>query len=136
MSTDWLARVQETGRFGSVEWSQTETVDVSTLDALVAEFGVPSFTKIDVEGYEFEVLRGLTQALPALSLEFTPEHLEATERCVRRLDDLGRYAFNYSLGETFVFELPDWVDGERLLALLAAHAQDTSAFGDVYARLS
>ena len=44
---------------------------VTTLDKLIEQYEVPSFIKIDVEGYELEVLKGLTRLVPALSFEFT-----------------------------------------------------------------
>jgi FkbM family methyltransferase len=133
MSTDWLDRVRASRRFGATVWSEMEDVEVQTLDALVERFGTPEFCKVDVEGYEHEVLRGLSRPLPALSLEFTPEHSDSTRSCVAQLEALGAYAFNYSLGESFVFELDDWVSGARLLESLASVE---GSFGDVYARLS
>jgi FkbM family methyltransferase len=136
MSTDWLERVRDSGRFGGADWSLAETVEVQTLDALIAEFGAPVFCKIDVEGYEHEVLLGLTAPIAALSLEFTPEHMEATRKCVARLQSLGAYRFNYSLDESFLLALDEWVPGEQLLEALAAHADDRVVFGDVYAQLS
>jgi FkbM family methyltransferase len=135
LSADWMQRVRESGRFGDAEWSLVERVPVTTLDHLVGRFGLPDFCKIDVEGYEAEVIAGLSHAIPALSLEFTPEHLEATERVVARLGELGAYRFNYSLGESLVLAEREWLAPDALLERLGRFAADTHVFGDVYARL-
>ena len=36
------------------------------------EFGKPAFCKIDVEGYEYKVIKGLSEPLNTVSFEFTP----------------------------------------------------------------
>lgn len=41
----------------------TEKVETTTLDDLVKEFGEPQFIKIDVEGFECNVIKGLTISL-------------------------------------------------------------------------
>lgn len=135
LSREWTERVRATGRFGDLEWSAVERVPVTTLDELIERFGLPDFCKIDVEGYEAEVIDGLSRPIPALSVEFTPEHLEATERAVTRLDELGSYRFNYSLGEALVLAERTWLDADALLERLRRFADDSAVFGDVYARL-
>ena len=37
---------------------------------IINEYGVPSFIKIDVEGYELSVLEGLTIPIECISVEF------------------------------------------------------------------
>ena len=76
------SRIQTSGRFGDCQWNQTTTVSVTTLDSLFAEHGVPQFIKIDVEGFEYEVVSGLSQPIKALSMEFTPEFLDSTLKCL------------------------------------------------------
>ena len=42
--------------FARVRWDRSVEVEVTTLDELIAEHGVPAFCKIDVEGFEADVL--------------------------------------------------------------------------------
>ena len=130
MSSRWRSRVVESGRFGGDRWTDRIVVQVETLDALIAEYGVPDFCKIDVEGYEEEVLAGLSRPVPALSVEFTPEFEEASRACIDRLSDLGFDRFNVSYGETMRFA-GDWTDAAGALRLVRASG---GMAGDVYAR--
>lgn len=134
LSSEWVERVREAGRF-DFAWDGGVDVPVTTLDALIEAHGVPAFCKIDVEGYEPEVLAGLSAPIHALSFEFTPEYLDATEASANRLLRLGDYEFNYSLGESLVLESPRrWLSADQLLAALASLGE-SRPFGDVYARL-
>lgn len=136
LSRDWADRVRESGRFASRRWDRSENVDVTTLDALVELYGVPAFCKIDVEGYEPEVLAGLSTPIPTLSFEFTPERFEAIEACVARLGELGDYEFEYSLGESLVLASGRWLSPAGIIEELSVFRDNAVTFGDVYARLA
>jgi FkbM family methyltransferase len=45
------------------------SVPMTTLDQLILRYGRPDYIKIDVEGYELPVVRGLTSSVPILSFE-------------------------------------------------------------------
>jgi hypothetical protein len=107
---------------------------VTTLDALIDRYGTPAFCKIDVEGYEEAVLRGLSRPIPAVSIEFTPEYLDSTERTLTSLVDLGAYRFNYSVGESLVLAEKRWLERDDVLARLRTFGP--RSFGDVYARIA
>lgn len=132
LSPAWVASVEKTGRMRGARWNERIRVRVRTLQDLINEFGRPRFAKIDVEGYESEVLRGLRQALPGLSLEFTPEHLAVAEDCVEQLIQWGRCEFQLSLGESMRFFLPGWVGAQEIRGALRNVPSDS--FGDLYAR--
>ena len=134
-SEEWLRAVKASGRFGSYRWVLGPTVEVTTLDALIEQYGIPSFIKIDVEGFEYEVLAGLSHSVKALSFEWTPECLDATMRCVSRLVDLGDYEFAWDYREIMKMSMEGWVAGPQLMSDLHKFVNDSYAYGDVYARL-
>lgn len=132
-SPDWLERVKESGRFGEATWKAPIEVPAVTLDSLVDEHGLPKYCKIDVEGFELEVLRGLSRPVPMVSIEFAGEFLDNTEKCVHRLTEIAGYRFNYATGEEPEFIAPQWLSATELITDL--RSRDRLSWGDVYARL-
>lgn len=85
----------EKGRFAGVcGWPEAIKVKAITLDDLIAEYGMPVHIKIDVEGYEINVLKGLTQTVPSLSFEYTEELKSNVISCVYYLEGLGFTKFS------------------------------------------
>ncbi|MDG4555690.1 MAG: FkbM family methyltransferase [Candidatus Competibacter sp.] len=134
LSPDWIAAVRQDRGFAGVRWDERVPVTVTTLDRLIAEYGLPAFCKIDVEGYELEVLKGLSRPIPALSFEYVPACLDLARDCVAYLAQLGPYRFNGSVGEAQRLRSSDWLDAARLLEWLDAMAR-TGQSGDIYACL-
>jgi len=134
LSESWQVRAKATQRLRGRQWVATVQVAVTTLDDLIGEYGLPDFCKIDVEGFEVDVLRGLSQPLPALSFEFQPETLQATSDAVDRLSALGGYRYNYSLASPLKLELSAWTDAAGIkTALATAFPPGIEVWGDVYA---
>jgi hypothetical protein len=117
-----------------VRWNERIPVTVTTLDALIAHYGLPAFCKIDVEGYELEVLKGLSQPIPALSFEYLPACLDTARHCIAHLASLGTYAFNWSVGEAQCLRSAAWLDAEAMYARLMTFTPAEGS-GDIYARL-
>jgi len=135
LHTDFVSKAADAPGFGHVRWDATQRVRMVTLDGLIARFGLPRYVKIDVEGYEIEVLAGLSQAVPILSVEFLPGFPHLTHGVIDRLAELGDYRFNPVQGETGGFLWRDWRDGAAVKAWLGTLSADASS-GDLFARLS
>jgi FkbM family methyltransferase len=134
LSSGWMRDVQADERFRSTEWDTSVDVEVTTLDALITKYGVPRFCKIDVEGFELEVLRGLSTPIDAVSFEYIPVAKALAQTCVRHLAALGPYRFRSSRVETMRWSDERWLTADEMVAKLESLAlYDRS--GDVYARL-
>ena len=133
LSRDWMAAVQTTPGFAGVRWNRDISVRVTTLDELIARYGTPTFCKIDVEGTELDVLRGLSHPLEALSFEYIPAAIETAVSCVWRLGELGRYEYNWSPGELSRLQSDAWLGPARMADILRRMPADGQS-GDVYAR--
>jgi hypothetical protein len=64
---------------------------------------MPSFIKIDVEGYEAEVMKGLNSKVPILVFEANlPQFAIETLACLKKLHEIDERAiFNYSASFAF-----------------------------------
>ncbi len=133
LSPEWISAVQQAASFAAVEWQTQVTVPVTTLDMLIAQYGLPAFCKIDVEGFEVEVLRGLSQPLPVVSFEYVPATKALAIDCIMRLQRLGEYEFNWSIGEQHRWQSLSWLTAQAMSDHLQQLAVDDDS-GDIYAR--
>lgn len=134
-STDLIYAASSAKEWRTQVWDHIVEVPVTTLDQLIAEHGAPGFVKIDVEGFELHVLRGLTQPLAALSFEFTTIQRDIAIACVARLEQLASYEFNYSLGEGHSLEHDSWLTAGKLCDAIRELPMSANS-GDVFARLN
>lgn len=134
LSDRWIDAVSKEGRFGEVKWNKEIEVHMTTLDHLIAVHGDPDFVKIDVEGYEPEVIRGCHRKLKAFSFEFTPCTLDMVSEVLTHIRQFSSVEVNYSMGESLDLVLIDWTTPEKVIEHLQKFKGDNVAFGDVYVR--
>ncbi len=139
-SQDWT----KSGRFAERNyiWDKKNRVPITTLDAMIAKYGCPKFCKIDVEDFEYEVIKGLHTQIPYLSFECNIESIEKTKKCIEHLESLGYCEFNFAMGERGWFFFDHWLDGKTFIDKLRAEQGKADyediwgVWGDVYARIN
>jgi FkbM family methyltransferase len=133
-SDDFIKSADGAPGWEDQRWDRRLTVPVTTLDEMIRRYGKPAFVKIDVEGFEDEVLAGATEPLPALSFEFTTIQRRVALDAVRRLAGTGDYRFNAALGESQSFAHAEPVTAD-VIARWIEELPVAANSGDVYAAL-
>ena len=134
-STEWLSKAQN--RFAEVKWNKKQEMQISTLDKLIEKYGIPKFCKIDVEGFEFEVLKGLSKNISYISIEFmTPENSEIIKNCLAHLYKLNaEIMINFSIGDTLKFALENWLNYDKAMEYLSENLLNQPNWGDIYVKM-
>lgn len=132
-SEEWINSVKD-ARFKEHNWDKTIEVDMTTLDELIAIYGIPAFIKIDVEGYELEVLKGLSQPIKMISFEYTvPEQTNKIVECINIVQrNSPNILCNYSTGETMKMISDEWLNVEKFFEHIQQPSFIMSGFGDIY----
>jgi FkbM family methyltransferase len=116
----------------------TTDVQVTTLDCAIAQYGRPDYCKIDVEGYELEVLKGLSQPIPLLSFEYHLQRdgVQAMIECLNYLSGFGEIEINITPAETPEFGLSCWLKKSPFLDHFSAHISSMSSYcyGDIFVK--
>lgn len=135
-SEEWKEISQETD-FKVHEWKEVRRLKITTLDNLIETYGRPSFIKIDVEGFEGEVLKGLSSPVKYLSFEYMTVNeimINKALDCVKRLMEIDKNVkFNYAVAENMKLIFSEWIDGEAMSKYVKEREFKKTGFGDIYA---
>lgn len=134
-SDEWINSVK-VDRFKENKWDKEVDVEMTTLDRLISQFGQPAFIKIDVEGYELEVLNGLSQPAKMISFEFTvPEQSDKIVECIKRIQNIDlNIECNFTIGEETRFGSSKWLTADELFKLIKTQEFILYRFGDIFVR--
>jgi hypothetical protein len=83
-------------------WYEPLKLKSTSLDSLILKYGEPDFIKIDVEGYELEVLKGLTKKSKEICFEWAEEQYDNINKIIRHLQSLGYSEFGYIMGDDYM----------------------------------
>lgn len=115
MNEQWIRNVTESNRFITEKWNILETISVITLDDLIAKNFVPDYIKIDVEGYELNVLKGLSHSVNIISFEITlPELKQTAIDCIEYIAGLGEYQFTIP-NRIKLLDVTDWKNKVQII---------------------
>jgi FkbM family methyltransferase len=127
----------------AAEWGgnviATYNVPVVTLDSAIQCFGSPAFCKIDVEGWELEVMRGLTQPIPLISFEFhlNDPGIRKTIACLEKLTQFGASRANITPAETSTFHFEEWIPLAQFLGWFPGDLEQSLPgfhYGDIFVK--
>ena len=136
LSGDFIEKTSKS-RFKRNKWDTTIEIELSTLDNLVLKHGIPVFCKIDVEGFEAEVLKGLHTPIQYLSFEYcVPEMQLQLLECIEIIHSFDKnYTFNYSIGESMELFFDSWQNIDEFLKIINTVEFSKTLFGDIYCKL-
>jgi FkbM family methyltransferase len=135
VSEAFMARMEKWDERYKDNWRRELVVPIITLDSLITHFGEPAYVKIDVEGYEIDVLRGLSSQPQLLSFEFHNVELDATYACLDRFTEDSE--FNVITDPTWGYheklDFENWLSRENLKKELAGFTKGNIE-GDIFVR--
>jgi len=98
---------------------------------MIEKYGNPDYIKIDVEGYELQVLKGLTLPFKLISIEFTPELKHNTIACIEYLETNRTLLYNYKSQEQNEYKF-NWISKQDIIFFIDSVKDYKIEFGDIY----
>jgi FkbM family methyltransferase len=127
-STPGVARLHFSGTAATAslrkDWNNTDdqivATEVVTLGQLILSHGAPQLLKVDVEGFEIEVFKGLDRPVPIIYFEMHAKEAGAVSGILTRLAELGTVEGINAVSEDHsTWLLERWVPADEFLIALS-----------------
>jgi FkbM family methyltransferase len=103
-------------RFSTIGYREPITVETISLDTLIEIYGDSDYIKIDVEGYEMVVIKGIRKYQGLIAFEWAEELKSEILESVDHLTNVGysKFYIKYDDNYTFIPEKSDYVDNLKI----------------------
>lgn len=108
---EWIEHSRFSKRIPRDEWIKTQ-VETTTIDQLVEEYGEPIEIKIDVEGYDLNVIKSMKKYYEGckISFEWSEEKYLETIGAINYLHRLGYKDFHIQMEDKYDYEPSEYLD--------------------------
>jgi FkbM family methyltransferase len=116
---DWVSQSRFTPNY---QWIPVKGLKTVSLDTLIAQFGQPDLLKIDVEGYELNVIQSLSTKVKLLCFEWAEEKKIETLLSLQVLKGLGFSKFHIQDEDKYDYTVKDsdWVSFSEVCSYIEA----------------
>ena len=115
--TEWIRQSRFSNNY---TWRPVEGIQTVSLDRLISIYGEPTLLKIDVEGYEYNVLQSLTKKVKLLCFEWAEEKKEEILLSLEYLHNQNYTRFHLQMEDKYdyVVDDADWCDFRKMYDLM------------------
>jgi FkbM family methyltransferase len=113
-NNEWI----KNGRFKNYRLEKTIKINSLSLDKLINVYGEPTYIKIDVEGYENVVIRGMKKYLGFLSFEWAEELKPQIIDSISHLKNIGYTQYHISYNDNYTFIPKDFVSYDDIISII------------------
>jgi FkbM family methyltransferase len=131
-SDDWIHNSRFTY---SYNWDRTVEVETITLDEIIDEYGVPDYVKIDIEGYEYEVLTSFSKLLPetVFAFEWAEEQKNKIHLILEHLLKIGYDKFSHTEADSIKLDSDiEWKSYNDFKLLEELNPEKKEKWGMIY----
>jgi FkbM family methyltransferase len=112
---EWINNSRFTHSYSFTKTTGNESI---TIDELVEKYGIPSYIKIDVEGYELNVLKSMSKKYCPIGFEWAEEKKNELLLSLEYVKSLGFENFCIQKEDNYTYIPEKWISYEEIYEIL------------------